>query len=142
MPKSHELDLPTCERLLWRGAFGRVGMVSPRGPEIVPVNYAVHGQAVLVHTAADGILARHANGADLVFEVDAVDHDYWRGFSVVARGRGELLDSLPEGATPPRAWAGGERRQVLRIAWSELTGRAVGRATGLETLLPVHRAFG
>ena len=106
MPEIHELDLPTCARLIRRGAFGRFAFVSPRGPEIVPVNYAVHGDAVVVRTAPDSALARHGAGAELIFEVDAVD-----------------------------------RSCVLRMPWTELTGRAVGRRTGLESLLPVGRAL-
>jgi hypothetical protein len=143
MPHVHVLDLPTCDRLLRRGVFGRVGVVTPRGPEIVPVNYSVHGDAVLVRTEPGGLLARYADGAAVVFEVDAVDHEYWRGFSVFARGTGEVLDRLPDtdDCPPPRPWADGERVAVLRIAWTELTGRAVGRPTGLEALLPVRRVL-
>jgi nitroimidazol reductase NimA-like FMN-containing flavoprotein (pyridoxamine 5'-phosphate oxidase superfamily) len=138
----HELDLPTCERLLRRGAFGRLGLVTPRGPEIVPVNYVAHEDAVLVRTTPEGLPARYGAGAAVVFEVDAVDHTAWRGFSVVARGVGELLDELPEEApVAPRPWATGERDRVLRIVWTELTGRSVGAPTRLESLLPVGRVL-
>jgi hypothetical protein len=144
MPEIHELDLPTCEHLLRRGAFGRFAFVSPRGPEIVPVNYVVHGDAVVVRTAPDSALARHGAGAELAFEVDAVDHEYWNGFSVVARGVGEILASVPapeSGAPPPRPWAAGDRSCVLRMAWSEISGRAVGRRGALHSLLPIGRSL-
>ncbi len=145
MPEIRDLDLPTCDRLIRGGAFGRFAFVSPRGPEIVPVNYVVHGSAVVVRTAPDGVLAQHAAGAELVFEMDAVDHEYWHGFSIVARGVGELVESPPTpeaGAPPPRPWAEGDRTCVLRMEWTEISGRGIGRRPGgLDSLLPVRRAL-
>ncbi|GAB3251239.1 pyridoxamine 5'-phosphate oxidase family protein [Nocardioides dilutus] len=144
MPEIHELDPPTCQRLLRRGVFGRFAFVSPRGPEIFPVNYVVHGEAVVVRTGQDSALARHGAGADLVFEVDAVDHEYWSGFSVIARGVGEILDSPPTaqvGAPPPRPWAGGDRDCVLQMPWTELSGRAIGRRGSLDAMLAVGRTL-
>jgi hypothetical protein len=144
MPDIHELDLPTCERLIRRGAFGRIAFVSPRGPEIVPVNYVVQEDAVLVRIAPGSSLARHGAGAELAFEVDAVDHEYWTGFSVVARGVGEILESPPPdeaGARRPRPWASGERPWLLRLAWTELTGRRIGSPAGLDSLLASGRTL-
>lgn len=144
MREIHELDLPTCERLLRRGAFGRFALMTPRGPEIVPVNYAVQDGAVVVATAPDGLLARHGAGAALCFEVDAVDHEYWNGFSVVARGIGEVFETPPPaeaGTPPPRPWAGGDRSWTLRMPWTELTGRRVGSHAHVDSLLPVGRAL-
>lgn len=144
MPQIHELDQATCQRLIRRGSFGRFAFVSPRGPEISPVNYVVHGEAVVVRTGPDSALARHGAGADLAFEVDAVDHEYWNGFSVIARGVGEILESAPPahaGAPPPRPWADGERDCVLRMPWTELSGRAIGRRAGLDALLAVGRTL-
>lgn len=142
MPEVYELDLPMCDRLLRLGAFGRVGLVTSRGPEIIPVNYAVQEDSVVVRVESDGLLARNADGADVVFEVDAVDHEYWRGFSVVARGVGEVVDGLPDQAGPlPRPWPSGRRELILRITWVELTGRSVGRPTELESLMPVRRVL-
>jgi hypothetical protein len=144
MPEIHDLDLPTCERLIRRGAFGRFAFVSPRGPEIFPVNYVVHGRAVVVRTGPDSALARHGAGAELAFEMDAVDHEYWNGFSIIARGVGEIVAAPPvpeAGAPPPRPWAAGDRSTVVRMAWTEISGRAVGRRAGLDSLLQVGRAL-
>ena len=102
MPEVHEIDLPTCERLLRRGAFGRFALTTPRGPEIVPVNYVVRDDAVVVRTDPTAMLARHAAGAPLVFEVDAVDPEYWSGFSVVARGVGEVVRDPPQAGSAVR----------------------------------------
>ena len=128
MPALHDLDPAECERLLRRGRFGRVGLSTPDGMLILPVNYAVHEDAVVIRIPVDGALARHGHDQDLVFEVDAVDEERWTGWSVLARGRGELVRDpgprqLGERARP---WADGVRDAELRLAWTELTGRRVG----------------
>lgn len=131
MPVMSELDHAACERLLRHERFGRVVVVTPHGAEIVPVNYTVDGDAVVVRTATHGLLARHCHGAPLVFEIDCVDHDRWQGWSVVARGTGEVVHDPPTvGAGRPRVrpWPDGERSSELRLTWSELSGRQVGPA--------------
>src|SRR4051794_32685969 len=95
VPVLQELERDECERLLRRGTFGRVVLVSPRGPEIVPVNYAVDRAAVIVRTSPSGLLARYGHGHPLAFEVDVIDHERWHGWSVVARGVGELVRDAP-----------------------------------------------
>lgn len=143
MPEVYELDPSTCERLLSRGSFGRFAMATPRGPEIVPVNYVVRDGAVVVRTDPAGVLACHASSAPLVFEVDAVDPEYWTGFSVIARGVGEVGPAPEAGSGIPsaRPWAEGDRTCEVRMAWTELTGRRVGRDRGLESAQPFGRAL-
>ena len=67
MPVLRELDRAECERLLRRGTFGRVVLVTHHGPDVVPVNYTVVGDAVVVRTAPDGTLARHGHGRPIAF---------------------------------------------------------------------------
>lgn len=126
----HELDAAQCEQLLRSQRIGRVCFVAPHGVEVVPVNYAVHEDAVLVRTASDGLLARFAHGTHLVFEVDAVDHERWSGWSVVARGVGEVREldvtEVRSIGTRPRPWADGRRDHELRLAWRQITGRRIG----------------
>ena len=95
MPALRDLDRAECERLLRGSNFGRVVLVTPERPEIVPVNYVVHAGAIVIRTSPTGILARHAEGAELVFEVDRVDDEYWSGWSVVARGPGQVVTDPP-----------------------------------------------
>ena len=130
MPSIHELDRDQCERLLRSQRLGRISLVTPDGVEVIPVNYAVHEDAVVVRTSRHGLLARFAHGTHLAFEVDLVDQDRWTGWSVVARGVGEVRDVDPDEVRPigasARPWADGERSRELRIAWRTLTGRRVG----------------
>ena len=129
MPALHVLDPAECERLLRRGSFGRLVLSTPEGPEIFPVNYAVQDDAIVVRTSSSGAIARHGDDAEVVFEIDRVDEEYWSGWSVVARGRGELASDPTDDVTvgrPVRSWVDEDRDSELRVAWRELTGRRVG----------------
>ena len=87
MSKILELTYEECETLLRAGVFGRFVLTRPTGPEIVPVNYVVVGNAVLVRTTPGSLLDRYAEGTAVVFEVDRAVYGRWHGWSVVARGR-------------------------------------------------------
>ena len=143
MPESHELSSKECARLLAAGVAGRVAVSTPTGPHIVPVNYSVRDEATLLRTTPYSLLGTYGRDAMLAFEVDGMDHEYQRGWSVVARGRGEVVDDAAEldeimHSWPPRPWAAGQRTLVLRIPWTEVTGRQLG-SWDLWQTLPVHR---
>lgn len=127
----YELDPDECQALLRSQRIGRVCLMTPQGVEVVPVNYAVHEGAVVVRTAPDSLLSRFADGTQIAFEVDVVDEQRWSGWSVVARGDGEVHDVDPAEDRPPgtrpRPWVEGDRSQELRIVWERLTGRRLGR---------------
>jgi uncharacterized protein len=135
-----------CERLLRAGVFGRMVLSTPARAEIVPVNYAVMGDAILIRTAPDSLLDSHAHGADLLFEVDQVDPERWRGWSVVARGRGERVDeddlTGAERSSPgPPPWVSGHRDVWIRLRWDELSGRRLGDAWDALEAVPVRRVW-
>jgi len=130
-----------CERLLRAGVFGRLVLPTPGRTEVLPVNYAVMGDAVLIRTTPGSLLDRHADGALLLLELDAVDHERWQGWSVVARGRGERLDeghlTIGERCSPgPPRWAPG-RDVWIRLTWDEISGRKVGAGSPVPT--PVRK---
>jgi hypothetical protein len=128
MPVVTSLSTAECERLLRRGRFGRLVLMSPLGPEIVPVNYAVQGDEIVVRVSAASTVARHGTG-EVVFEVDRVDEERWHGWSVIARGRGTVGEALTDDVAVGervRPWVEGDRPYELRLTWTELTGRRVG----------------
>lgn len=139
MPSLIELTADECERLLRRGTFGRMVLSTPRGNEIVPVNYAVHESTLVVHTSPGGLLGRYADGADLVFEVDLVDEERWHGWSVVARGRGRVSSDYR--AVPPvRPWADGDRGCEVQLTWDQLSGRRIGAGWDVEEAMYSRKA--
>src|SRR3954462_7103812 len=87
MSDSRELSPPECERLLRRGVLGRVALSTPEGPLIVPVDYTVFEDTIVIRTSTYSALGAYGRDAMLAFEVDHLDQDRRTGWSVVARGR-------------------------------------------------------
>lgn len=137
MQDSFELDQNECETLLRAGVAGRIAVATPSGPHIIPVNYSVVDDAIIVRTSPYSVLGTYGRDTTLAFEIDHVDHENQRGWSVIARGRGEVLTDAEEidhiqAVWPPQPWAAGTRTLHLALRWQELSGRKLG--TGWETL--------
>ncbi len=130
MTSLRELGPDHCELLLRSERFGRVSMLTPHGVDVVPVNYVVQDRAIVIRTSSGSVLARYGHGNHLVFEVDAVDATRWSGWSVIARGPGEVRDVdltvLPPAGLRPKPWADGDRGTEVRLAWRQLSGRSLG----------------
>ncbi|WP_162599883.1 pyridoxamine 5'-phosphate oxidase family protein [Nocardioides solisilvae] len=126
-----ELSVDECRELLRGDVVGRVAFTTPRGPRIVPVNYVVREGVLEVRTTSYSELATYAPGASVAFEVDHLDRERMRGWSVIVLGRCErVLDQsaavFEQPGDGPRPWAGGHRSMLLRIHAEEVTGRRVG----------------
>ncbi len=146
MTQSRDLEPQECERLLRAGVLGRVAVSTPEGPHIVPVNYTVVEDTVVIRTSSYSLLGTYGRNAMLAFEVDHIDYERHVGWSVVARGRG-WAEVEPEeiarirAASTPRPWAGGNRNVYLRLRWDSLTGRSLGTDWTRENESPVHRTL-
>lgn len=131
MAESRELSDRVCQALLRSGSAGRVALSTPKGPHILPVNYSVAEDAIIVRTSPYSLLGTYGRDTMIAFEVDGFDGANERGWSVQARGRIETvadpaeIDRLRELA-PARPWASGARALTLRLRWTELTGRQLG----------------
>lgn len=124
-----ELTEDESRDLLQTDQVGRVAFVTPTGPRIVPVNYAVAGDAVEFRTTAYSELAVHAPDQPVAFEIDHLDHQRERGWSVVVQGTCRRVDHASgtrEADDGPEPWAGGVRPLVLRVEMEQVTGRRVG----------------
>lgn len=144
MPALHELDHQECERLLRAGVVGRVALSTPDGPHIVPVNYAVIDDTIVIRTSPHSVLGTRGRATMLAFEIDHIDHDRHVGWSVVARGRSWAETDTTELARiregwQPRPWATGARNLYLRLRWETLEGRSLGEDWTRENEYPVHR---
>jgi uncharacterized protein len=138
-----ELSSRECLELLSAGLVGRVAVCTPVGPHIVPVNYSVVDDSVIVRTTPYSVLGTHARGSILALEVDQFDYERRHGWSVVARGRADLVTGASEleeikARWQPNAWAAGTRNLFLRVRWSELTGRRLGAGWNPVDELPVR----
>ncbi len=132
MNENPVLTVAECRHLLETEVVGRVAFVTPAGPRIVPVNYALVGEAIDLRTAAYSELATYAPDTQVAFEIDHLDRERRQGWSVIAHGRCERLEDYDDDSRfrppgqEPEPWAAGLRPLYLRIAWLELTGRRVG----------------
>lgn len=144
MLNNHDLSREECVRLLGAGIAGRVAVTTPTGPHIIPVNYSVLEESTLLRTTSYSLLGTYGREAMLCFEIDQFDYEQQRGWSVVARGRSEIVgdsDELEEIARrwPQRPWATGQRNLVVRIPWTEVSGRQLGDGWDPSDELPARR---
>ena len=140
-----ELSHSECLDLLRSGVVGRVAVVTPDGPRIQPVNYAVHGDSVVFRTTAYSELGTYGRDAELAFEIDQLDYETHLGWSVVAVGMAHVVEDADElmdirESWDPRPWASGSRNLYLKIAWRKLTGRRLGGDWSPTSQMPYRRS--
>ena len=126
-----DLTRAECETLLRSGVVGRLALSTPSGPHIIPINYSVVDDAIIVRTSPYSLLGTYGRDSTLAFEIDQFDHEYQCGWSVVARGRAEFVTDAAEvehirAVWQPHPWAAGARAMHLRMRWHELSGRRLG----------------
>lgn len=126
-----ELTTEECLSLLTTRAAGRIALRTPGGLRIFPVNYALFGDAVVFRTLPYGEIANNAHEAEIAFQVDELDHDQRRGWSVMANGTARRVDDpgevhLIREEWDPEPWASGQRNLYFKLEWVSLTGRQVG----------------
>lgn len=134
MADSRELGYEECVTLLERHSAGRAAVCTPDGPHIIPLNYAIDGDSLVLRTTPFSIVATYGRNAQIAFEIDEFDEEQQLGWSVVARGRGDIVTDPIELAEirqvcAPHPWADGSRNLYFRIRWSELTGRRLSRSS-------------
>lgn len=130
------LDRAECWALLREHGVGRLAWVGAEGLTVTPVNYSVddsalgHGGAVavVVRTTAHSGIARECDGRPVALEVDDLDVQARNGWSVLARGQGELRLSAPlpgmeHPPVLPDSWPAGTRPVLLRLEVDLLTGQ-------------------
>ena len=125
------LTTAQCRELLDRHHFGRLGFIDSVGvlPSIIPVNYLLDEDKVVIRTDAGSKLNAALRGAPVAFEVDSVDETHEVGWSVVVRGRAEEVtdeDKLAElRHTPLLAWHPAPKARYVRINASQVSGRRI-----------------
>ncbi|TCJ00029.1 pyridoxamine 5'-phosphate oxidase family protein [Aeromicrobium sp. IC_218] len=124
------LDHDEALALLGAGVVGRIAFVDHDGTlQLVPVNYRELDGDVFWLTAAGGILARSADADQVAFQVDHHDDTFQSGWSILLRGRAEVVHDEGLAATLAdrglRPWAPGERTTLVRLRAAAMTGRRV-----------------
>lgn len=122
-----ELDRSEVFELLTSKKVGRLGFLGPDGPQILPLNYVVVDEHVIVRTVAYGAVARSALDQRVAFEVDDVDDFLQDGWSVLVVGPAQLLsdaqlEQLRLGPAP-QPWAEGPRSMFISVGCQQVSGR-------------------
>jgi nitroimidazol reductase NimA-like FMN-containing flavoprotein (pyridoxamine 5'-phosphate oxidase superfamily) len=116
-----------CWSLLAQGEVGRLAVAVDGKPDIFPVNYVVDDRQIVVRTTAGLKLAAAVLGSGVAFEVDGLDRDRHRGWSVVVVGRASEIEGveprLHAGDLSLRPWSGGDKPRFIRVFPERVTGR-------------------
>ena len=124
------IPFSSCAHLLRTHHVGRVGFVEDGTVTMLPVNYAYIAESI-VFRSAPGAKVDHAERAGAMsFEIDGWDDDAKVGWSVLAKGVGEVVtdDWLTDmfdylGAVP---WLNDvPRDEWVRIRVATITGRRI-----------------
>jgi hypothetical protein len=111
--------------LLATQSVGRLGYIARAGvPDIVPVNYVLDGEDILISSGPGPKLQAAERGDTVVFEVDDLDPVNRTGWSVVVHGQARhLTGAEAQPAVSPRPWASGPRNRLICIRTRRVTGR-------------------
>jgi len=123
------INADECRRLLGEDVIGRVAVVIGATPMILPVNYAVDGEDIIMRTMPGSRLDIGQGHA--AFEVDSFDRATQSGWSVLFTGQLEEvtgyqakdMERLQE--LPVDPWAPGDRTLWLRLRPRFVTGRII-----------------
>ncbi len=85
------LSFDECLELMAHTGVGRVAFLADGEIEVLPVNYTVEGARVAFRTANGSKLEAAVEQAVVAFEVDAYDPSARTGWSVVIKGRADVV---------------------------------------------------
>ncbi len=132
----HDLDLARCHQLLATHHVGRVAWSAADGPQLFPVSYAWVEESIIFRTSPYGILSELVRRTPVVFEVDEIDQNRRRGWSVIVRGRagGVAAPGPASGsvADTTRPWADGNRNLIIGVTAEHITGRTFYPVDGAD----------
>jgi hypothetical protein len=125
------LGTTECLRLLATQQVGRLGLPGKRFPLILPFNYALDRDSIVIRTHAGSTLSA-ADHANVSFEVDEIDRRTFSGWSVLVHALAEEVSEEHQAemvermrATGVQPWAPGRHDRWLRLIPQEVTGRRI-----------------
>lgn len=125
------LDRQQCLALLAGRTIGRVGLTTGALPTVLPVNFYLDGDRILIRTGEGTKLDAALRGAVVAFEVDDFDPVDHSGWSVVVTG---VADEVTEPERLRRAehlalarWAPVGDGHIVAIATDMISGRRLDR---------------
>ena len=119
-----EISKTECLELLASHRVGRVAYCDALGPVVLPVNYVLDHETVLIQISPHSTLAPHLRSERASFEIDDYDDYNQSGWSVLVRGNAAYVEAadLPD-SDRPVAWVEGQRTLHVRITPHAISGR-------------------
>jgi nitroimidazol reductase NimA-like FMN-containing flavoprotein (pyridoxamine 5'-phosphate oxidase superfamily) len=110
--------------------IGRVVYTDQALPAVIPMNFVLDGDEVVINTGSDSTLAAAIRNAVVAFQVDDFDSDTTTGWSVTITGQARLVDGGEEATRlarlPLRPWAPSKSGQFIRIPARHVAGHRLG----------------
>lgn len=121
------LSEAVCWERLRRTSVGRLGVHHDGAPAIYPMNYLVDGESIVFRTRPDSKISQAPMLERVAFEIDGFDQANGDAWSVLIKGFGRFVDSVPEighvDDLPLYPWIDADRSAWVRIVPVEVTGR-------------------
>ena len=118
-----------CRVLLGGVNIGRVGLSIRALPVVLPVNFTLLLDALVVCTSPGSKFEAACNRAIVAFEADGVELESRTGWSVLVQGRATVIDQpteLREGSGLSLApWGNPDAESFVRIGLDVVSGRRV-----------------
>jgi len=86
-PSAGELSPGACREKLESRTIGRLAVNIDALPVVLPVNYVLDGNSIVIRTPVGTKLGAAINETVVAFEVDHFDQEVDRGWSVLVQGR-------------------------------------------------------
>lgn len=123
------LDRDECLRLLAGATLGRIGVSSRALPTVLPVNFWLDCDRIVIRTGPGSKLDAATRNAVVAFEVDDFEPMYHSGWSVVVTGVARAIDDPDELSALQRApltrWAPRGNGKVIAISTDMISGRRI-----------------
>lgn len=122
-----DLSPAECWARLRKENVGRLGVLLDDGPDICPVNFVVDGSTVVFRSGPGSKLAAVSRGGPVAFEVDHHDPEAGAAWSVVLRGRADLVTEtyalIDTTSLPLFPWHAAPKGAFVRVTPTTITGR-------------------
>ncbi|WP_159829238.1 pyridoxamine 5'-phosphate oxidase family protein [Arthrobacter sp. 9AX] len=121
------LESQECWALLRQVSVGRLAVLLEDGPDIFPVNYVTDHGTLVFRSGTGTKLDALQRESPVAMEADGVDPDTGVAWSVVIRGKAQLLtktdDVLESFSLPLFPWEAGHKDQFVRVVPNSISGR-------------------
>ena len=124
------LDRDQCLNLLATATIGRVGLTSGALPTILPVNFRLDDDRILIRSGEGAKMDAALQDTVVAFEVDDFDPMNHSGWSVVVTGVARAITDEDElqslDGVPIARWAPRGNGRVVSISTDMVSGRRLG----------------